>query len=207
MARTAADDDVPLSSSHGRGWQGTPYLRQTASGGVGECGGRCRTCPGSKYDAPGVLGRHQQLQLALFELPSLPLRPHSTLLSPCTRATAGHKGVLYKEEDPRFLAGRASPGLRFVWEMGGRSRACSRPTKREAAAGRVCDRDGECLWTLFAQPTILASIVVPQALAYSSVPLACNENLSRALDPLVVGHVHAVSSHSADHHASLICRF
>ena len=54
----------------------------------------------------------------------VPLRPRSTLLSPCTRATTGRKGVLYKEEDLRFLAGRASPGLRFVWEMGGRSRAC-----------------------------------------------------------------------------------
>ena len=61
--------------------------------------------------------------------------------------------------------------------MGGRSRASTRRTKREAAAGRVCDRDGECLWTLFAQPTILASIVAPQSLTYRSASLACNENL------------------------------
>lgn len=46
----------------------------------------------------------------------------------------------------------------FVWEMGGRSRACSRPTRREAGARRVRGRDEECLWTLFAQPTIIASI-------------------------------------------------
>ena len=87
--------EVPLSSSHGRGGQGTPYLRQTSSGGVGECGGRCRTCPGSKYDAPGVLGRHQQLQLALFELPSLPLRPRPTLSAsqqPAWRKGGGQGG-------------------------------------------------------------------------------------------------------------------
>ena len=40
--------------------------------------------------------------------------------------------------------------------------------EREAVEGRVGDRDGECLSTLFAQPTVLASIVVYQALAYSS---------------------------------------
>ena len=101
---------APLSGSHRRGRQGTPYLRQTSSGGVGECGGRCRTCPASKYDPPGVLGHHQHLQLALVERASLPLRPLSTLLSPCTRGTTGRKGVLYKEEDPRSLAGGASPG-------------------------------------------------------------------------------------------------
>ena len=40
--------------------------------------------------------------------------------------------------------------------------------EREAVEGRVGDRDGECLSTLLAQPTILASIVVYQALAFSS---------------------------------------
>ena len=168
---------APLSGSHRRGRQGTPYLRQTSSVCACRCPGRCRTCPASKCDPPGVLGHHQHLQLALVERPSLPLRPRSTLLSPCTRGTTGRKGVLYKEEDPRFLAGRASPGLRFVWEMGGRSRACSRPTKREAATRRVCGRDGECLWTLFAQPTILASMGLCQALVYRSASLARNENL------------------------------
>ena len=169
---------APLSGSHRRGRQGTPYLRPTSSVCACRCPGRCRTCAASKYDPRGVLGHHQHLQLALVERPSLPLRPRSTLLSPCTRATTGRKGVLYKEEDPRFLAGRASPGLRFVWEMGGRSRACSRSTKREAATRRVCGRDGECLWTLFVQPTILASIGVSQALVYRSASLARNGNVS-----------------------------
>ena len=37
---------------------------------------------------------------------------------------------------------------------------------------RVCDPDWECLWTLLNQPTILASIVSPQALIYRSASLA-----------------------------------
>ena len=55
---------APLSSSHGRSGQRTPYLRQTSSVCGCRCPRRCRTCPASKYDAPGVLGHHQQLQLA-----------------------------------------------------------------------------------------------------------------------------------------------
>ena len=51
------------------------------------------------------------------------------------------------------------------------------PTKRVASHDECWGRDGECLWTLFAQPTILASIVAPQALTYRSASLACNENL------------------------------
>ena len=53
--------------------------------------------------------------------------------------------------------------------------------EREAVGRRVGDRDGECLSTLFAQPTILASIVVYQALAYSSTSLARDQNLSLSL--------------------------
>ena len=85
---------APLSGSHRRGRQGTPYLRPTSSVCACRCPGRCRTCAASKYDPRGVLGHHQHLQLALVERPSLPLRPRSTLLSPCTRGTTGRKGVL-----------------------------------------------------------------------------------------------------------------
>ena len=48
--------------------------------------------------------------------------------------------------------------------------------EREVVGRRVWDQDGECLWTLLAQPTILASIVSPQALIYRSALLARNEN-------------------------------
>ena len=60
--------------------------------------------------------------------------------------------------------------------------------EREAVGRRVGDRDGECLWTLLNQPTILASIATHQALAYSSALLARNENLSLLLllDPHLV---------------------
>jgi len=87
---------APLSSSHGRSGQRTPYLRQTSSVCGCRCPRRCRTCPASKYDAPGVLGHHQQLQLAslsgllslsLHAPPCPPLaraRPQATR-TPCTR--------------------------------------------------------------------------------------------------------------------------
>ena len=165
---------APLSSSHGRSGQRTPYLRQTSSVCGCRCPRRCRTCPASKYDAPGVLGHHQQLQLASWS-GLLSLSVHAPPCPSLARARPQVQGCLVLGQEPAF-SGRWG----FSWAvvrvgMGGRSRACSRPTKREGR--RVWGRDGECLWTLFAQPTILASIVAPQALTYRSASLACNENL------------------------------
>ena len=120
---------APLSSSHGRSGQRTPYLRQTSSVCGCRCPRRCRTCPASKYDAPGVLGHHQQLQLASWS-GLLSLSVHAPPCPSLARARPQVQGCLVLGQEPAF-SGRWG----FSWAvvrvgMGGRSRACSRPTKR-----------------------------------------------------------------------------
>ena len=84
-----------------------------------------------------------------------------------------------------------------MWEGGAAVEGWWRSSREEAVEGQVCDRDGECLSTLFAQLTILTSMDGSQALACSSVSLACTQNLSLLLllDPHLVhlGQRRAVS--------------
>ena len=165
---------APLSCSHGRGGQRTSYLRQTSSVCSCKCRERCRTCPASKYDAPGVLGHHQQLQLPLNERPSSsPSTPHPALplhardRRPQGRLVLGGEAAFFGRWGFSWAVVRVENG----WALEGLFN--EKGGFRTTSLGR----DGECLWTLFAQPTILASIVAPQALTYRSASLACNENL------------------------------
>jgi len=82
------------------------------------------------------------------------------------------------EENARFEASWASSGLWFVWQVGARSREGDARSLSRLSDGRVWDRDGECLWTLFAQPTVLASKDLCQALIYRSASLVRKESLS-----------------------------
>ena len=76
---------APLSGSHERSGQGTPYLRQTSSVRAcrcpGRCPGRCRT----KYEPSGV-HRHLQLLLLLHLSLSLSLSVHAPPCPPLARA-------------------------------------------------------------------------------------------------------------------------
>ena len=60
---------------------------------------------------------------------------------------------------------------------GGGVEARARHLEEAARDLRVCDRDGECLWTLFSQPTIPTSIDASQALVYRSALPMRTQNL------------------------------
>ena len=137
-------------------------------------------------------------RLALLSATRSSFLPRPALSTPWPSALHGALPCHARDRWPQRAAGwgnRAAPetshtpGRWLVRAGRGRGgRGLVALVEREVVGRRVWDQDGECLWTLLAQPTILASIVTHQALACSSASLARNQNLFLLLllDPHLV---------------------